>query len=491
LSDISSEVFKSIIEWTTHHYLYFKDINKLSEYDNISKYDSNWIRHREDVLKITVFELFNSAQFLHIPKLIETLSYFIAFKYHKLTATIIYNEFFCKKSNNLDFETSERVFYDILKYRTYLSKVLCHQKVLKMYFFNRSKHFFRIYDYDISGYFTNHRVSLKTFILFDNIDLTGFVNISLCPLLNDKVFGQYLSIVLNLNTSFVISLVFSFFCDETNINDFVICGDYFTSVLNNCREINYFCDLNEIFVKHETIELIIKDDKNTKFYFYYKKFSDLNFPLMNVCFDVKERINSFKFKANDYVFLVNFVNVKISLDEPKHILDYVDSVLERNFNCSKIFYSFSLKSLFVSSYLFEDFFKFKRSVSDNLFLQDFSYNIAEIFDLKIYLERKKRHFIEVKRNSTIDLKNIKLKRIHDNKQLYCFVYKKYIPAIKYLLKGYLIKENLDKFMSSLTFFYDVFKNFIFLFVEKSPEKFNNEQLFRLKYKECLNSYFSI
>ncbi len=45
--------------------------------------------------------------------------------------------------------------------------------------------------------------------------------------------------------------------------------------------------------------------------------------------------------------------------------------------------------------------------------------------------------------------------------------------------------------SSLTFFYDVFKNFIFLFVEKSPEKFNNEQLFRLKYKECLNSYFSI
>ena len=65
----------------------------------------------------------------------------------------------------------------------------------------------------------------------------------------------------------------------------------------------------------------------------------------------------------------------------------------------------------MSAFLFEDFFNFKRFVSDNLFFQDFSYNIAEIFDLKIYLERKKRHIIGVKKTSSINLINENLKKI--------------------------------------------------------------------------------
>ena len=216
MSHITSGTLTAVIEWVNQHYFFFQDLNYIEREVDLSVmryWDSNWIERRETILNISALELYNAAHFLDIPKFIEILSFYIAKKYYKFDALYIFDVFF-KREVSISFETAEKIFFDILNYRSKSNcKFLTHQNFLHFENFNTIDGFY-IENYNISEFFISKSVKLKSFELFDNIEHFEVVNITKNSHLISNICKQYEYISFNLDIEKLLGLIKFWFKNE-------------------------------------------------------------------------------------------------------------------------------------------------------------------------------------------------------------------------------------------------------------------------------------
>jgi len=497
LENFTSHTLEALIEWVTNHYLYFKDLEIL-ERDNdqyeISTWDHNWIKRRETFLNVSCIELYNASEFFDIPKLIETVRFYIAFKYYDLDYLSIYDIFF-NHHINITLVSSELIFYDIINYRSTLNHVLPHQKSLQI----NTNDMFNIKHYDVSTLFPKKRINKDVFYLLDSIEVFNAVNITKNEILTSKILNCYKHINFNFNINSIITIVSKFLEEEKNLNNFTIGGDFFLEFMEIYIEpLYFFNDLKTHFQNNILIQVYIGDEQSLKFNFYSKKFKDiLKIELFDIIYtEFHQRNNSFKFKYQNFIFLFNFIN-KYNVNNMEG-LSIFEFIFKHDINISKIFYSFSLSSVFVSSYMFNDFFNLKKIISEDLKIQDFSFLIEDIYTIKKILEIKKIRVLKLKKNCTDD--EIKKRIATHDYRIINYLNEKYLPSLKYLLKGYFIIENFEKFEPALTFLFVIFREYLFFVISSTGDNLiqvdysNGKRLSAKKsllYLQCLYAYLCI